>query len=131
MCLFPSESRLLLFFLEFCPASGLRDSSTPRSTEYFHGEMLGHMTTRPTEKLDVPVMGLQRALPFQFLPSLLRCCGGWLTDHAPQRRQSGPGHRVRKGDLKRFWDYTYEDAAKRFWQQWYGRAMRSRIEPLK
>lgn len=38
---------------------------------------------------------------------------------------------VLKDDLKRLWDYTYAGAAKRFWDQWYGRAMRSRIEPLK
>jgi transposase len=38
---------------------------------------------------------------------------------------------VLKDDLKRLWDYTYEGAAKRFWNEWYGRAMRSRIEPLK
>jgi transposase len=38
---------------------------------------------------------------------------------------------VLKDDLKRLWDYSYEGAAKRFWDQWYGPAMRSRIEPLK
>ena len=32
---------------------------------------------------------------------------------------------------KRLWDYTCEGAAKRCWDEWYGRAMRSRIEPLK
>jgi len=38
---------------------------------------------------------------------------------------------VLKDDLKHLWDYHYEGAAKRFWQQWYRRARRSRIEPLK
>ena len=38
---------------------------------------------------------------------------------------------VLKDDLKRRWDYTYAGAAQRFWKEWYGRAMRSRIEPLK
>ena len=38
---------------------------------------------------------------------------------------------VLKDDLKRLWDYTYEGAARRFWQEWYARAMRSRIVPLK
>ena len=36
-----------------------------------------------------------------------------------------------KEDLKHLWDYSYEGAAKRFWRQWYSRAIRSRIEPLK
>ncbi len=36
-----------------------------------------------------------------------------------------------KDDLKHLWDYTYPGAARRFWKQWYARAIRSRIEPLK
>lgn len=38
---------------------------------------------------------------------------------------------VLKDDLKHLWDYQYEGAAKRFWDQWYRRARRSGIEPLK
>lgn len=38
---------------------------------------------------------------------------------------------VLKDDLKHLWDYTYLGAARRFWREWYGRAMRSRIGPLK
>ncbi len=38
---------------------------------------------------------------------------------------------VLKDDLKSLWDYTYEGAARRWWDEWYGRASRSRIEPLK
>ena len=38
---------------------------------------------------------------------------------------------VLKDDLKHLWDYRYTAAALRFWKAWYGRAMRSRIEPLK
>jgi len=38
---------------------------------------------------------------------------------------------ILKDDLKHLWDYTYEGAATRFWKQWYDRAIRSRIEPLK
>jgi transposase len=38
---------------------------------------------------------------------------------------------VLKDDLKRLWRYTYTAAARRFWRQWYHRAIRSRIEPLK
>jgi transposase len=38
---------------------------------------------------------------------------------------------VLKDDLKHLWDYRYEGAALRFWKQWYDRAIRSRIEPLK
>ena len=38
---------------------------------------------------------------------------------------------VLKDDLKHLWDYVYEGAARRFWKQWYRRAMHSRIEPLK
>ena len=38
---------------------------------------------------------------------------------------------ILKDDLKHLWDYTYEGAATRFWNQWYSRAIRSRIEPLK
>lgn len=36
-----------------------------------------------------------------------------------------------KDDLKHLWDYAYPGAALRFWKQWYSRAVRSRIEPLK
>jgi transposase len=38
---------------------------------------------------------------------------------------------VLKDDLKALWDYRHAGYARRFWQQWYGRAMRSEIEPLK
>jgi transposase len=38
---------------------------------------------------------------------------------------------VLKDDLKHLWDYAYEGAARRFWEQWYNRAIFSRIEPLK
>jgi len=36
-----------------------------------------------------------------------------------------------KDDLKHLWTYRYAGAALRFWKDWYDRAMRSRIEPLK
>jgi transposase len=38
---------------------------------------------------------------------------------------------VLKDDLKHLWDYISPGAARRFWRQWYHRAIRSRIEPLK
>ena len=38
---------------------------------------------------------------------------------------------VLKDDLKTLWAYRHSGYALRFWQQWYGRAIRSRIEPLK
>ena len=38
---------------------------------------------------------------------------------------------VMKDDLKHLWSYTYRGAALRFWKDWYSRAIRSRIEPLK
>jgi transposase len=38
---------------------------------------------------------------------------------------------VLKDDLKHLWDYSYAGAAQRFWNEWYRRALRSRIEPLK
>ena len=38
---------------------------------------------------------------------------------------------VLKDDLKQLWDYVYAGAARRFWEQWYSRAMHSHIEPLK
>ena len=38
---------------------------------------------------------------------------------------------VLKDDIKTLWDYRHAGYAERFWKQWYGRAMRSRIEPLK
>src|SRR5262249_18610762 len=38
---------------------------------------------------------------------------------------------VLKDDLKHLWDYSYTGAATRFWEDWYHRAIRSRIEPLK
>jgi transposase len=38
---------------------------------------------------------------------------------------------VLKDDLKHLWDYVYQGAARRFWESWYSRAIRSRIEPLK
>jgi transposase len=38
---------------------------------------------------------------------------------------------VLKDDLKHLWDYQYAGAARHFWDEWYNRAMRSRIDPLK
>jgi len=38
---------------------------------------------------------------------------------------------VLKDDLKELWDYRHIGYATRFWQQWYQRAIRSRINPLK
>ncbi len=38
---------------------------------------------------------------------------------------------VLKDDLKELWCYRHEGYARRFWNGWYRRAMRSRIEPLK
>jgi transposase len=38
---------------------------------------------------------------------------------------------VLREDLKHLWDYRHRGAARRFWQAWYNRAIRSRIEPLK
>ena len=37
---------------------------------------------------------------------------------------------ILKDDLKHLWDYHYPGAAMRFWNQWYRRAVRSRIAPL-
>lgn len=36
-----------------------------------------------------------------------------------------------KDDLKQLWDYRSEAWAKKFWDQWYRRAIHSRLEPLK
>lgn len=36
-----------------------------------------------------------------------------------------------KDELKALWDYRHAGYAERFWQQWYRRAMHSRIQPLK
>ncbi len=38
---------------------------------------------------------------------------------------------VLKDDLKHLWDYWHKGYALKFWKQWYRRAIRSRIEPLK
>jgi transposase len=38
---------------------------------------------------------------------------------------------VLKDDLKHLWDYRRPRVARRFWEHWYARAIRSRIEPLK
>ena len=38
---------------------------------------------------------------------------------------------VLKDDLKQLWDYWHAGYARKFWQSWYSRAIRSRIEPLK
>ena len=38
---------------------------------------------------------------------------------------------VLKDDLKHLWDYWHTGYARKFWKQWYNRAIRSRIEPLK
>jgi len=38
---------------------------------------------------------------------------------------------ILKDDLKQLWNYKYEGAARSFWKQWYNRAIRSRIKPLK
>lgn len=37
---------------------------------------------------------------------------------------------VLKDDLKQLWRFRYPAAARRFWQQWYRRAMRSHLVPL-
>jgi len=38
---------------------------------------------------------------------------------------------ILKDDLKSLWDYRYPGAARNFWREWYHRAIRSRIKPLK
>ena len=38
---------------------------------------------------------------------------------------------VLKDDLKQLWGYKYEGSARKFWEEWHRRAMRSRIGPLK
>ena len=38
---------------------------------------------------------------------------------------------VLKDDLKALWDYRLPSYAMRFWREWYARAIRSRIKPLK
>jgi len=38
---------------------------------------------------------------------------------------------ILKEDLKMLWDYQHLGYARRFWEEWYRRAIRSRIEPLK
>lgn len=38
---------------------------------------------------------------------------------------------ILKDDLKELWDYRHTGYARRFWDDWYHRAIRSRIEPLK
>ena len=38
---------------------------------------------------------------------------------------------VLRDDLKHLWNYRYPGAARRFWKDWYSRAIRSRILPLK
>lgn len=38
---------------------------------------------------------------------------------------------VLKDDLKHLWDYWHTGYARKFWKQWYSRAIRSQIEPLK
>jgi transposase len=38
---------------------------------------------------------------------------------------------VLKDDLKRLWDYRLVPWAMQFWREWYARAIRSRIKPLK
>lgn len=38
---------------------------------------------------------------------------------------------VLKDDIKHLWRYAYPGAARRFFDEWYQRAVRSRIEPLK
>lgn len=37
---------------------------------------------------------------------------------------------VLKDDLKQLWRYRYPAAARRFWREWYRRAVRSRLAPL-
>lgn len=38
---------------------------------------------------------------------------------------------ILKDDLKGLWNYSYAGAARNFWREWYNRAIRSRIKPLK
>jgi transposase len=52
-------------------------------------------------------------------------------DELPAANKRLPAVYILKDDLKHLWNYRYEGAALRFWKQWYQRAIRSRIEPLK
>ena len=38
---------------------------------------------------------------------------------------------ILKDDLAHLWDFVYEGAVRRFWNEWYSRAMHSRIGPLR
>lgn len=68
----------------------------------------------------------------------------WLRNHEDMRRSAAAGFReLHKINLKTsrawqfketfsgFWDYVYVGAAERFFKGWYGKAMRSKIEPIK
>lgn len=37
---------------------------------------------------------------------------------------------VMKDDLKHLWEYKSEGASRKFWSQWYNRAVRNKIKPL-
>jgi hypothetical protein len=43
----------------------------------------------PPEKLAAQVVDVQRSMPFQFLPSLLRVRRGWFANHALPRKAVG------------------------------------------
>jgi transposase len=68
---------------------------------------------------------------------LLRNCGNLNGDQRIKLSELLAANRslmvayVLKDDLKHLWEYTYPKAARRFWKDWYGRAMRSGIAPLK
>jgi transposase len=58
------------------------------------------------------------------------------TDRVRLRELLAANHRLAtvymlKDDLKSLWDYRYPNWAMRFFREWYARAIRSRIEPLK
>lgn len=68
----------------------------------------------------------------------------WLRKHEDLRRSEAANFReLHKINLKTsrawqfketfsgFWDYVYVGAAERFFKDWYGKAMRSKIEPMK
>lgn len=68
----------------------------------------------------------------------------WMRRHPDMRRSEAASFReLHKANLKTsrawhlketfsgFWDYSYAGAAEKFFKEWYGKAIRSQLEPLK
>jgi len=108
-----------------CPHCGPKREDLPWLARY----------SRVTRRMAENVARLCQVLPIKQVAEYFGL--SWDTVKAVDRVRVDEANRqlttvyVLKDDLKHLWDYVYEGAARRFWEQWYNRAVFSRIESLR